>query len=102
MSDMREQSLAALRWLIEAGADEAIAEEPVNRFRVPPPAPATAEAVRRNPAPLPIPEAPPRIRPGQPFLPQPQSATKTTSAGAVSLSTVPGAARALAAGCATL
>src|SRR5690348_14828936 len=31
---------AALRWLFEAGADEAIGESPVNRFR--PSAPATA------------------------------------------------------------
>ena len=41
MSD-RLSALAALRWLIEAGADEAIAETPQNRF---------AEAARPAPAP---------------------------------------------------
>ena len=33
----REPSLSILRWLIEAGGDEAIVEEPVNRFRTPSP-----------------------------------------------------------------
>ncbi|MGH6887819.1 MAG: uracil-DNA glycosylase [Rhizomicrobium sp.] len=45
--------LAALRWLVEAGADEAIVEDPVNRFRRPENAsrPATAtSAVRPAPA----------------------------------------------------
>ena len=33
MSDnTRDQSLAVLRWLMEAGADEAVSETPVNRF----------------------------------------------------------------------
>jgi hypothetical protein len=36
MSDnTRDQSLAVLRWLIEAGADEAVSESPVNRFSQP-------------------------------------------------------------------
>lgn len=96
MSDpARERSLSALRWLIEAGAEEAIAEEPVNRFRAPPP-PASSAEVRNIPAQLP--EA--RARPIAP--PPGASAKQTASAAAVSLSTVPGTARALAASCANL
>ena len=30
----KQQSLAALEWLVEAGADEAIGDEPVNRFAI--------------------------------------------------------------------
>ncbi len=56
---------AALRWLVEAGADEAIGEQPVNRFRPPPQMPAgpvapgprdvstRPEAATRAPAPTP-------------------------------------------------
>ncbi|MEM8571950.1 MAG: uracil-DNA glycosylase [Pseudomonadota bacterium] len=37
MSDQRAAELAALEWLIELGADEAISETPINRFRKPEP-----------------------------------------------------------------
>jgi uracil-DNA glycosylase family 4 len=97
MSDpTRERSLSALRWLIEAGADEAIAEEPVNRFRAPP-LPHSAE-VRNIPIQSPLAEA--RARPNAP--PPGETAKRAASAEAVSLSTVPGTARALAASCANL
>src|SRR5690242_5861052 len=91
MSDnTRDQSLAVLRWLIEAGADEAVSEAPVNRFAQPPSAtlpPATT--ITRSPAPRPQANAPPATR-------------APTAAQAVSLSTAPGAARALAQSCTTL
>ena len=54
--------LAALRWQVEAGADEAIGEEPVDRYaaiasasegRPAAPAPAAAAGARAPPAPLP-------------------------------------------------
>jgi uracil-DNA glycosylase family 4 len=95
MSDnTRDQSLAALRWLMDAGADEAVSETPVNRFTqgqraaVPPPstvAKAPVEAPRRE------------VR-----VTKPEIRTATSSAQAVSLSTAPGAARALAQSCTTL
>jgi uracil-DNA glycosylase family 4 len=37
MTASREESLAALNWLVEAGADEAIGEAPIDRFRSNPP-----------------------------------------------------------------
>lgn len=37
----REQALAALQWLVESGADEAIGEAPVNRLPSPKPVPST-------------------------------------------------------------
>jgi uracil-DNA glycosylase family 4 len=87
----RDQSLTYLRWLIDAGADEAIVEEPVNRFAISPraavPAPERVGAVARE------------VR--GPFFPQDSSAKKS-AAQAVSLSTAPGAARALAQSCTTL
>ena len=48
----RADNLAALTWLIEAGADEAISEEPVNRFR--PSVVAQATETRGNETPLPL------------------------------------------------
>ncbi|HWD27183.1 MAG TPA: uracil-DNA glycosylase [Rhizomicrobium sp.] len=54
MSDPRPDTLAALSWLIDAGADEAIGEAPVDRFmvRAAPPAPAAPKpAVAPRPAP---------------------------------------------------
>ncbi len=85
----REPSLSILRWLIEAGGDEAIVEEPVNRFRTPsPPARESLNPERvRAPARGVRAEAPP---------------AKKLTAQAVSLSTAPGAARALAQSCTTL
>jgi DNA polymerase len=58
----REDLAALLRWYVDQGLDEAIAEQPVDRFAAPPPAPAAAEPIRgptsiRAPAPL-APRAP--------------------------------------------
>jgi len=94
----RSQTLATLTWLVEAGADEAIAEEPANRFR-----PSSQAAPQRSASAIeaaPIraipPSAPPE--PARTAILKPPHAT----AEAVSLSTPAGAARALAAGCTTL
>jgi DNA polymerase len=102
----RPHTLAMLTWLIEAGADEAIAEAPVNRLRATIPSPREGEggSAPREAAPArrvggesaePLPEA--RIRASTPV-----QARSITTAEAVSLSTAPGAARALAGSCATL
>jgi len=97
----REQSLSTLRWLIDAGADEAIAEAPVNRFAPPMPASLERESVRRSPQ-------------SEGGRPREESVSVKASASplpfgearknaeAVSLSTAPGMARALAASCASL
>jgi uracil-DNA glycosylase family 4 len=67
-------ALAALRWQIEAGADEAVAELPVDRYAAaaapaPTPAPASqrqlAEAPAPRIAPRPVPPAPPAGGTGQ-------------------------------------
>jgi uracil-DNA glycosylase family 4 len=107
MSDpLRERSLAALRWLMEAGADEAIADEPVNRFAARAPSPQRAQggaAVRENGGPRgEAINSPPRAGFTRPNLPQREGERRAASAEAVSLGTVPGAARALAASCANL
>jgi DNA polymerase len=108
--NLREQSLSALRWLLEAGADEAIVEQPVNRLRVPSPleggarraahadgAPGEGESSSQTSARPPFPEAHKRAS----TLPQGEGG-KLARAEAVSLSTAPGAARALAGSCTTL
>ena len=41
--DDRDAALALLRWYVEMGADEAIADEPANRFA---PTPAVAAPIR--------------------------------------------------------
>jgi uracil-DNA glycosylase len=93
---MRDQSVAVLRWLVDAGADEAIAETPANRLAQPggtllPQAsviaarPAADKA--RSPAVTPIAKTDTRA---------------ASQAQAVSLATAPGAARALAQACTTL
>src|SRR5258706_3379452 len=117
----RDESLSLLRWLIEAGADEAIADTPVNRFAraaaapLPeassrqgattrstlPPAFAEASAGKQGEggkfgAASSLPPAFAEASAGK------QGEGGKTSAEAVSLSTVPGAARALAASCTTL
>jgi uracil-DNA glycosylase family 4 len=106
MSDpTREHSLAALRWLLEAGADEAIADEPVNRF-----APKTSSPLEAAPEPkrgtAPLSDAGQRAFPSDQtvgrLLPQREGGKIAASAEAISLSTAPGAARALAASCRTL
>jgi uracil-DNA glycosylase family 4 len=97
--NLREQSLSALRWLLEAGADEAIAEEPVNRFRIPSaPVGGSLPSTRSgaNAAALPLPQARQRAST------LPQGEDKKSASEAVSLSTAPGAARALAGSCNTL
>ena len=50
--NQRAAALANLRWLVEAGADEAIAETPQDRFAAatPPPAPAAPSAAAGEPA----------------------------------------------------
>ena len=70
-------SRALLQWLVDAGADEAISETPTDHFA----APATSKRPARSVAP---------------------SASTIEAAKAVSLSTGPGSARALAASCNTL
>ena len=47
--------LATLAWLLELGADEAIAEAPINRFEAPKEAPAPRPAARRPATPPPAP-----------------------------------------------
>lgn len=91
MSDKtRDESLAVLRWLMEAGADEAVSDAPVNRFAQSTPIP-SASAFAKVP--------PDRSR----AAPAVKPAIKTPSAAqAVSLATAPGAARALAQSCTTL
>lgn len=61
MAEMTDDTLATLNWLVEAGADEAIAEEPVNRL--------VAKA-----APAPMPVAAPRPAAPQPRAPVPARA----------------------------
>ena len=102
MSDnTRDESLAVLRWLIDAGADEAVSEAPVNRFaptggNTPLPsasvfAKAPADKSRTPPA--------SKERVAAPTI---APAKTSSSAQTVSLSTAPGAARALAQSCTTL
>jgi uracil-DNA glycosylase family 4 len=54
MTASREESLAALNWLVEAGADEAVTDAPVDRFNTRAPGPdaptaAPKMAIRQNP-----------------------------------------------------
>ena len=51
-------TLATLNWLVEAGADEAITDQPVNRLVAKPAAPAPAPVAARVAAPAPKPAAP--------------------------------------------
>ena len=109
MSDTsRDQSLAVLRWLVNAGADEAVGDAPVNRF------------ARPTNTPLPPATRAPPIKSGAGSSPsrgegqsggrvavaaetsRPADAKTTSHAQAVSLGTAPGAARALAQSCTTL
>jgi uracil-DNA glycosylase family 4 len=87
----RQDTLAMLRWLIDAGADEAILDTPLDRFA------ARAPAAPQTQAPVAAPQ--PRVAPA---IAAPQTRTIGDSAETVSLSTAPGAARALAASCTTL
>ena len=62
---MIEGAAALLRWYVEQGVDEAIGEEPIDRFAAPPPAPVAAAvapsppAAARAPTPLRAPPPPP-------------------------------------------
>src|SRR5436305_5876563 len=92
----RDESLSLLRWLIEAGADEAIAEQPINRFSPTIPSPLAGESL-----------PPTRSGGGAPHAARANGAPgeggkRARNAEAVSLSTAPGAARALASSCTTL
>jgi len=84
---VKDLPLVTLRWLLEAGADEALLEDPVDRFAQAPPVPLPSPFAQGTRA------MPPR--------PQPERKIQER-AEAVSLSTVPGAARALAASCTSL
>jgi uracil-DNA glycosylase family 4 len=84
----RTQSLSVLRWLVDAGADEAIGEQPLDRF-------AAGEKQRQAPAPVSDARQPAPKFSGR-------EGGRNASAEAVSLATQPGAARALAASCTTL
>jgi DNA polymerase len=89
---MIEGAAALLRWYVEQGVDEAIGEEPIDRFAVPPPAAAPAAAapvapVARAPTPLRAPSPPPAQARGPVPLESPQLVED---------------ARALAEGCNTL
>jgi DNA polymerase len=91
----RDHSLALLHWLVEAGADEAIGETPINRFAQVAPntliPPASTPALRAT-----------ADKSRTASSAKPEVRTATSSAQAVSLSTAPGAARALAQSCTTL
>ena len=90
---MIEGAAALLRWYVEQGVDEAIGEEPIDRFAVPPPSAAPAAAapvapVARAPTPL---RAPPPPPPAQARGPVPLESPQLVED-----------ARALAEGCSTL
>jgi DNA polymerase len=68
----RQADLAALAWLVSAGADEAVADAPIDRLNAPPPtAPAPRATVQMlapaEPATAPPPPRPPIIAPDAPF-----------------------------------
>ena len=99
MSDTRDQSLALLQWLVESGADEAVSDSPVDRFgsAAPPPREQGMRAI--------VPDAsrPAAARGAPSSSISPRNDNKGAGAAqAVSLSTAPGAARALAQSCTTL
>jgi DNA polymerase len=68
---MTEGAAALLRWYIEQGVDEAIGEEPIDRFAAPPPAPTAATVAPSTPtarAPTPL-RAPPAPAPARAPVP---------------------------------
>src|SRR5882672_1243266 len=107
----RDESLSLLRWLLEAGADEAIADGPINRFAraaaSPLPEPSSRQSATTRST---LPQGEGGKFSARSTLPpafSEASAGKQREGGkvtaeAVSLSTAPGAARALAASCTTL
>jgi DNA polymerase len=90
----RAALIEALRWQVEAGADEAIGETPVDRY---------AAAVTQ-PAPHPASAAapPPPLAPAPPLVPRPQPAPSSASAPLTAASQVEADARAIAGAAATL
>ena len=91
---MIEGAAALLRWYVEQGVDEAIGEEPIDRFAAPPPAPAAAAVAPAAPtvrAPTPLRAPPPPLPPAQPRGPVPLESPQLVED-----------ARALAEGCSTL
>jgi uracil-DNA glycosylase len=90
---MIEGAAALLRWYVEQGVDEAVGEEPIDRFAAPPPTPAAVAAATpvapaaRAPTPLRAPPPPPAQARGPVPLESPQLVED---------------ARALAEGCSTL
>jgi uracil-DNA glycosylase len=84
-------SLAILRWLVDAGADEATLDAPVDRLNAAPAAPVDLAAKRARTAAAAAPPAKAAV-----------AASAAIAAAQVSLSTAPGAARALAASCTNL
>jgi DNA polymerase len=84
--------VAALRWLVEAGADEAIGEEPVDRYALS----ARPAATPRAAVPAAVPAAP-VVRPAPPATPLPGSPGLTRGSAAVqSARTLAAAARSVA------
>lgn len=93
MSESRDDALAALRWLVEAGADEAIGDVPVDRYAAARATPAEAPRTAAGP--------PPRAGDGAPAPAEGAPAAPAgagADAGLDSPEAVQGRARALAAG----
>ena len=90
-----EQARAMLKWLVDAGADEALADEPIDRFAVraeAAPEPALQQRAMRAPEPLPQRPEP------RPIEPLPQRAPASFAAAPAAA----GSAREIAAKCKTL
>ena len=78
MSASREETLSALNWLVEAGADEAVGEAPVDRFIAPRPNPPLEGGSKNSSVatnfsgrgPSPAPDPSPKMPPAFSTLPQ--------------------------------
>jgi uracil-DNA glycosylase family 4 len=96
---MTEGVAALLRWYVEQGVDEAIGEEPIDRFAMPPPAPAVAAIAPSAPAPrapttLRAPPPPPQARAPVPLeSPQLVEDARTLADGCASLAELEAAIR---------
>jgi DNA polymerase len=89
-----EGAAALLRWYVDSGVDEAIGEEPIDRFAIPPPPPVVAAPVASPPpvrAPTPLRPPPAPLTPSLPRAPVPLESPQLVED-----------ARALAEGCKTL
>lgn len=90
------EARALLKWLVEAGADEALADAPIDRFAV------AAEPVRAAPV-APAPAAAPRSRAAEPLPPRPaEPLPQRASASFAVAPAAAGGAREIAARCNTL